>query len=338
MPVILEAILTAKRPLFIFGGGAKACSGPARDAMRALGAACFETNAGRGVAGSYALNYGSYLARPESQFVIEQADVVVLVGTELSHPDLIREDVGIRGRLIQVDIDPAGFVSECEWPVLSTASDFFDHLFGALEGHDPVAEWEVAKVRSAKVRWRAEVDAATPHVLPVAEALRDCLPDATMIYSDMTQFAYVSLESWPMDRPGYWHHPKGFGTLGYSLPAAIGGAMARPDLPTCCIIGDYGIQYTIAELGTAVEQGLSLPILLWDNGKLGAIEDSMIGAQIAPKAVTAHNPDFVALAKAYGAYAKRPTTLEALAADVTEAFKADRPTLIHMTPRLSDPQ
>ena len=337
-PNILKAILTAKRPLFIFGGGAQECSDPARDAMRALGAACFETNAGRGVAGSYALNYGSYLARPESQFVIEQADVVVLVGTELSHPDLLREDAGIRGRLIQVDIDPAGFLPECEWHVLSTASDFFDHLLGALDGHDPVADWDATKVRSAKARWRAEVDATTPHVLPVAEALRDCLPDATMIYSDMTQFAYVSLESWPMDRPGSWHHPNGFGTLGYSLPAAIGAAMARPDLPTCCIIGDYGIQYTVAELGTAVEQGLSLPILLWDNGKLGAIEDSMIGAQIAPKAVTAHNPDFVALAKAYGAYAKRPTTLAALASDVRDAFNADRPTLIHMTPCLSDPQ
>jgi acetolactate synthase-1/2/3 large subunit/5-guanidino-2-oxopentanoate decarboxylase len=338
IPAVVEAILTAKRPLFIFGGGAQDCADTARDALRALGAACFETNAGRGVAGSYALNYGSYLARPDSQAVIEQADVVVLVGTELSHPDLLREDPGFRGRVIQVDIDPGGFLPACEWPVLSTASDFFEQLRAALDGHDPVAAWDVAKTRTAKARWRAEVDAETPNILPVAEALRACLPDSTVIYSDMTQFAYASLESWPMDRPGFWHHPKGFGTLGYSLPAAIGGAMARPDLPTCCIIGDYGIQYTIAELGTAVEQGLSLPILLWDNGKLGAIEDSMIGAQIAPKSVTAHNPDFVALAKAYGAYATRPTTLTALAADVTEAFKADRPTLIHMTSRLSDTQ
>ena len=94
-----------------------------------------------------------------------------------------------------------------------------------------------------------------------------------------------------MDRPGHWHHPFGFGTLGYALPAAIGGAIARRGRPTLAIAGDYGFHYTMQELGVAVELGLSLPILLWDNGKLGAIESSMVGAQIAPNAVVARNPD-----------------------------------------------
>lgn len=335
MPAILETILAAKTPLFILGGGARECGYPARDALRALGAACFETQTGRGVIGPYALNYGSYLARPDSRAVIEQADVVILVGTELSHSDVLRDDPGIRGRLIQVDIDASGFLPECEWPVLSSAADFFDRLLCALDGHAPATEWEPAKVATAKARWRAEVDTEIPNVLPVADALRKSLPDVTVLYSDMTQFAYACLESWPMKRPGFWHHPAGFGTLGYSLPASIGGAVARPDLPTCCVIGDYGLQYTIAELGTAVELGLPLPILLWDNGKLGAIESSMIGAQIAPNAVVAHNPDFMALARAYGARAFRPASLADLTQQVNDAFKADRPTLIHMTPALA---
>jgi len=63
-----------------------------------------------------------------------------------------------------------------------------------------------------------------------------------------------------MARPGHWHHPYGFGTLGYALPAAIGGAVARPEHPTLCIIGDYGFQYTMMELATAVELQLPLPI------------------------------------------------------------------------------
>ncbi|PWG17198.1 thiamine pyrophosphate-binding protein [Salibaculum griseiflavum] len=335
MPAVIEAILGAKRPLFILGGGARGCGYQARDAVRALGAASFETYAGRGIVGAYALNYRSNMARPEAQGVLEQADVVVLVGSELSHSDLLRDDAGIRGRLIQVDIDPGAFLPDCEWPVLSRASDFFDVLLAALEGHEPATDWTPAEVKSAKARWRGQVDAETPHVLPVMDALRACLPDLTSIYSDMTQFAYVALECWPMERPGFWHHPSGFGTLGFSLPAAIGGAMARPGLPTLCIIGDYGIQYTIAELGTAVEQGLPLPILLWDNGKLGAIEDSMVAAQIAPNAVIQRNPDFLALARAYGAGAEEPDSLTALQEAVTEAFKADRPTLIRMTPGLA---
>ena len=338
MSGIIETILAAKAPLFILGGGARDCADPARDALGALGAACFETQAGRGVIGSYALNYGSYLARPDSGAVIEQADVVILVGTELSPSDVLREDIGIRGRLIQVDIDPSGFLPECEWPVLSSAGNFFDRLLSALDGHEAATEWDHTKIRTAKARWRAEVDAEIPNVLPLADALRTCLPELTVVYSDMTQFAYACLEGWPMERPGFWHHPAGFGTLGYSLPASIGGAVARPDLPTCCVIGDYGLQYTIAELGTAVELSLPLPILLWDNGKLGAIEHSMIGAQIAPNSVIAHNPDFVALARAYGAHAFRPESLADLARQVNEAFKADRPTLIHMTPALARSQ
>ena len=156
-----------------------------------------------------------------------------------------------------------------------------------------------------------------------------------MIYSDMTQFAYAAKEVWDMPRPGHWHHPYGFGTLGYALPAAIGGAVARRGKPTLAIAGDYGLQYTIQELGTAVELGLSLPILVWDNGKLGEIEDSMIRSQIAPNAVVARNPDFGALAKAYGAEARAPKTLHALQTDVLAAFDAAVPTLIHVTPSIA---
>lgn len=156
-----------------------------------------------------------------------------------------------------------------------------------------------------------------------------------MIYSDMTQFAYVSNEVWEMARPGHWHHPFGFGTLGYAMPAAIGGAMARRGKPTLAIAGDYGFQYTVQELGAAVEMKLPLPIILWDNGKLKEIEDSMVRAQIAPNSVIAHNPDFCALARAYGAGAEAPQSLKALQEAVVAAFKAERPTLIYVTPDLT---
>ena len=138
-----------------------------------------------------------------------------------------------------------------------------------------------------------------------------------------------------MDRPGRWHHPYGFGTLGYATPAAIGGAIARQGKPTMAIIGDYGFHYTCQELGVAVELGLPLPIILWDNGKLKEIEDSMIRAQIAPNAVVARNPDFCKLAEAFGAQAVAPKTLRALQAAVLDAFEADGPTLIYVTPEIS---
>ena len=152
-----------------------------------------------------------------------------------------------------------------------------------------------------------------------------------MIYSDMTTFAYAAKEIWDMPRPGHWHHPTGFGTLGYALPAAIGGAVARNGLPTLCIAGDYGFQYTLQELAVAVELGLPLPILLWDNGKLGEIEASMVAAQIAPNAVEVRNPDFTALASAYGAHSAKPQDLNTLQDAIIRALAADGPTVIHVS-------
>jgi acetolactate synthase-1/2/3 large subunit/5-guanidino-2-oxopentanoate decarboxylase len=302
--------------------------------LQKLGAAAFETYAGRGIAGRHALNFGSMLGRPDSAAVIGSADVVVLVGTELGQTDLWRDDAGLSGKVLQIDIDPSGFHPAADIAVVARARAFFDHLDRLLERHDAVAEWTEAEVRAARERWRQQVDAERPGILPVAEALRACLPESTMIFSDMTQFAYSAAEVWTSAHPGHWHHPSGFGTLGYALPAAIGGCMARPGLPTLAVAGDYGFQYTVQELGTAVELGLPLPILVWDNGKLKEIEDSMVRAQIAPNAVVTRNPDFCRLAEAYGAAATRPGSLDALQADVAAAFAADRPTLIHVTPEL----
>ena len=196
------------------------------------------------------------------------------------------------------------------------------------------SQWQVKSVAHQRGLWRAETEAERPGIIAIVEALRAVVPDDAMIYSDMTQFAYVANEIWPMTRAKHWHHPSGFGTLGYALPAAIGGAVARPGKPTLAIAGDYGFQYSLQELGTAVELGQPLPIILWDNGKLKEIEDSMRSAQIAPNAVIAKNPNFLELARAYGADASAPETLAQMQEAVTAAFKADRPKLIYLSPNI----
>ena len=96
--------------------------------------------------------------------------------------------------------------------------------------------------------------------------------------------------------------------------------------------GDYGVQYTIQELATAVELGLNLPIILWDNARLKEIEDYMVQNQIAPNAVVAKNPDFIALARAYGANASQPETPADLSKAIETALGATTPTLIRLTP------
>jgi 5-guanidino-2-oxopentanoate decarboxylase len=80
----------------------------------------------------------------------------------------------------------------------------------------------------------------------------------------------------------------------------------------------------------AVELELTLPIIIWDNGKLGEIEDSMVRAQIAPNAVVQKNPNFVKLGEAYGAATAAPQSLDEFKADVQTALQANGPTIIYV--------
>ncbi len=333
---VLSLLNLAQRPLFILGGGARA--GLWRQIMTQTGAACFQTYAGRGLIGSgYRLDFGSTLARPGSAEAIASADLVVAVGTELAEVDLWRADLGHSGTLVRVDIDPA-VLADAQRATVKLQCDgdsFAKALWAATEDTRPATGWRADEVAQARARWRAETDSERPGIVPVCDALRAAIPADTMIYSDMTQFAYTAKEVWPMDLPGHWHHPYGFGTLGYALPAAIGGAVARPGAPSMAIAGDYGFHYTMAELGVAVERGLSLPIILWDNAKLGEIEASMRRAQIAPNAVIARNPDFCALAEAFGAASAAPRSLDEMAEAVRGAFSAGCPTLIRLTPEIA---
>ncbi|MEX0318401.1 MAG: thiamine pyrophosphate-binding protein [Ruegeria sp.] len=330
---VLSLLNAAKRPLFILGGGAR--SNLWRQILSQVGGACFTTYAGRGLVGTgYALDFGATLARPGSAEIVASADLVVAVGTELAEVDMWRADLGHNAPLVRVDLD-AEVLGDAHRALVKLQADgesFARTLWAATDGVSPATGWSHEEVAEARTRWRAEVDAVRPGILPILDALRAAIPPETMIYSDMTQFAYVAKEVWEMSSPYHWHHPTGFGTLGYALPAGIGGAVARRGKPTAVIAGDYGFHYTMQELGVAVELGLPLPIILWDNGKLKEIEDSMVRSQIAPNAVIARNPDFCKLAEAFGAAAAAPSTLEELQHTVRGSFDASGPTLIHVTP------
>lgn len=330
----------AERPLFVFGGGAARAggsNGPVVSVLTKCRAASICTYAGRGVVPpDTPLFLGANLARPGSAALLGASDCVVVVGTDLAEVDLWRQTSGLRPGATYINIDPEDLARAHprDETLQYDALDALAALDAALI-HPPKSGWSQEIVSGFRDRFRAEVAAERPGIVPVADALRDCLPPGTMIYSDMTQFAYAAKEVWDMDRPGHWHHPTGFGTLGYALPAAIGGAVARPGKPTLAIAGDYGFQYTVQELATAVELGLSLPIILWDNDGLGEIADGMTAAQIAPNAVAARNPDFLALARAYGAKAAQPNSLAEMQDAVRSAFKAGMPTLIRLRPGIA---
>ncbi|MEM9716129.1 MAG: thiamine pyrophosphate-binding protein [Pseudomonadota bacterium] len=333
LETLAQALRAANHPMFIVGRGALGAN--VAGLAEQLSAAVFETYAGKAVVPFYyPLNYGSYLARSGSADEIAKSDVVVVLGSELSEVDLWRAELGADCNVFVVDIDPNAHPlrdrahmihSECD-PVVRA-------LLDALPAQ--VSDWSQREVAEARARFRAEVDAERPGIVPIVEALAEGLPKDLWLVSDMTQFAYVAKEVMPLGHAGQWLHPYGFGTLGYALPAAIGAKLAQPDAPILAIAGDYGFQYTMQELGTAAELGLSLPIMIWDNSELKEITASMAAAQMPPTETTAVNPDFLALGRAYGCEVAHPKTVSELIATIQAGFAADRPTLIRATPEMA---
>jgi 5-guanidino-2-oxopentanoate decarboxylase len=318
----------AKSPVIIVGGGALLAGVAIKKIADATGAAIFTTTAAKGVLpADHSTSWGYFLSNEFAPNLIRKSDCILALGTELSETDSWIPGFSIGSNLIRIDIDPSSLARPhlAEIAILADANEAAEAIAAHLNGSKPVTRLFRQPSEEGELRQ------ALSKVLAV---IRRCLPDDTIIASDMTQIAYAANDIFPVDHPRSWLHPVGFGTLGFALPAAIGAKLGRESRPVAVLVGDYGLQYTINELGAAVELQLPIPILLWNNNALGQIRDNMVEAGIQPNAVTLRNPDFQMLAKAYGCDAAKPANLTELALAIAAALKADGPTLIEMTPQM----
>ncbi len=337
---VAERIAQSARPLFIFGGGARGAPAAAQRVIERSGAAFFCTYAAKGIIGSHhVLGFGSALPRAESRAVLAEADLVVVVGSRLSETDLWREELGHRCEMVRVDLDLAALTDKhgAQVALLGDAVRFLEDLADALPAEGRPSGWDPERIRKRRSEFRASADLERPGIARVADALINAVGDETVIFSDMTQFAYVAKETARLDVPNRWFHPSGFGTLGFALPAAIGASVAPGHRNVVAVAGDYGFQFTLQELATAKDLGIGLPVLIWDNQALKEIEECMTAAQIEPIAVAAPGPDLELLARAYQAGYVRPSSLTEFRRELADGFYRDRPTVIHLTPAISVP-
>jgi 5-guanidino-2-oxopentanoate decarboxylase len=314
----------AKTPFIILGGGALAAGESALKIAVATGAVILTTTAGKGsVPADHSHVWGYKLGHPHVQEALQISDCILAVGTELSETDFWNGHLRLNAPMIRIDIDADALVR----PHAATLPILAD----ATTTTKSIADQFGSEVPCHATAPRSDDDDLRRTLTQVLGVIRDSLPEDTVIASDMTQIAYAANEIFPVSKPRTWLHPVGFGTLGFALPAAIGAKFGVGATPVAALVGDYGFQYTLNELGTAVEHKLPIPILLWNNTALGQIRDDMVNKGIQPNAVTLRNPDFQALARAYGARAAKPDSLISLSKAITESLKADGPTLIEMS-------
>ena len=328
-----EWLAAAGRPVILLGGGAV---GVERDVIvklaEALGAAVATTTAGKGIfPESHALSLGGTLSLEPTQRFLAAADIVLILGSELAETDWWADSMpDLSGKTIRVDIAPEQLSvnHEPDLPVCADVGAFIAAL-GDVENSLPGDRQRAAIAETRQQVAAAWGPLARKHIA-VLDVIRAGLPEDAFIATDMTQIAYTGNSAFRVDQPRCWLHPVGFGTLGYALPAAIGAKLAQPERAGVALAGDYGFQFTLPEIAVAVELGLPLPILLWNNDGLGQIQLGMVERGIPEVGVHARNPDFLALARAYGADAVRAESLTSLAGALEQALAADGPTLIEI--------
>ena len=121
------------------------------------------------------------------------------------------------------------------------------------------------------------------------------------------------------------------GSMGYGLPAAVAAKLEQPEKEVICLAGDGCFQMVMQEFGTAAQYGANVIVLVADNGMYGTIRmHQQKHYPKRPSGTQLVNPDFAAIAKAYGGYGALVKTNAEFETALAEARRADAPAIIHM--------
>jgi acetolactate synthase-1/2/3 large subunit len=307
-------LTTANRPLILAGGGAKRAEAALRKLAERLDAPVVLTTNARGLMHDHALCVPASPSLKPVRDLVGAADVVLAVGTEFGPTDYdMYADGGWRlpETLVRIDIDAEQL--DRHPAVVRIEADSGEALEGLLtfvsERARPAGTSDGAgRARTTRAAALGALDGLGGWLRPqlaVVEAIRDALPRA-LIVGDSTQPVYAANLCYDHDRPGGWFNAAtGYGALGYGPAAAIGAAIALPDATVVCLTGDGGFQFTLSELGAAVDAKADVLFVVWNNRGYREIEVSMREVGVEPVGVSPEPPDFLKIAEAYGMTGER---------------------------------
>ncbi|MDX2822781.1 thiamine pyrophosphate-binding protein [Streptomyces ipomoeae] len=321
----------AARPAIIAGGGVVRAdaSGKLRQLAERLSAPVVTTFGGKGAfPWTHPLSLRSWLEDRHTTDFLEDADVLLVVGSGLGELSSNYHTFKPRGRVIQIEADLGKL--ESNHPALGIHADARLALQALLETIEEPREDESApeRVREvlAKVRERIDGQQLTLEQ-GLLTSIRRALPPRAPSFWDMTILAYWAWSAFDARHPNTMHSAQGSGGLGYAFPAALGAAVADPTQPVLAVSGDGGALYSLAELATARQYDLDVTWLIVDDGGYGILREYMTDAFGEATGTELTRPDFVALAESFGVPGAR-TTPETLAEDLAKALAAPGPSVV----------
>ncbi|MEV8130861.1 thiamine pyrophosphate-binding protein [Pseudarthrobacter oxydans] len=335
---------SAERPAIIAGGGTR--RGRAEKSLLSIAeklrAPVICTPGGNGAfPWNHELSLQSWIEDRYMTDLLEDADVLVVIGSSLGEVTSNYFTFEPRGRIIQIDAEPR--VLESNRPGLGIRADAGQALAALDEALDAGAgrtmpTWhgkppeELVRESLAKVRARLESQDLSKELKFMAD-IREAVPADMQTFWDMTIAAYWGWSCWDA-REGQFHSAQGAGGLGFGFPAAIGAAVGletvgRPSgsARVLAVSGDGSSMYSISELATARQHNVPVTWLIVDDGGYGILREYMVGAFGKATATELARPDFVKLAEAFGVPAVKVAP-EGVGDALRAGFAADGPNVV----------
>ncbi|MFJ4692047.1 thiamine pyrophosphate-binding protein [Streptomyces sp. NPDC088766] len=330
--VAADLLSRAERPAIVAGGGVVRAdaSGKLRRLAERLDAPVVTTFGGKGAfPWTHPLSLQSWLEDRHTTDFLEDADVLLVIGSGLGELSSNYHTFTPRGRVIQIEADLGKL--EANHPALGIHADARLAIQALLETvperTDPTAPERVRTLLSRVAERLASQELALEQ--QVLASVREALPADSPSFWDMTILAYWAWSAFDPEGSNHMHSAQGAGGLGYAFPAALGAAAADPTRPVLAVSGDGGALYSIAELATAKQYDLNVTWLVVDDGGYGILREYMTDAYGPATATVTEltGPDFAALAASFGVPGVR-TSPEALAADLAKALASPGPSVV----------
>jgi acetolactate synthase I/II/III large subunit len=345
-----ELILQAQRPVVYAGGGI--LKARAAEALRELAELCdihvVTTLMARGAfpddhplcLGMPGM-HGNYTAVTSMQ----QSDLLIALGSRFD--DRVTGKVGgfaPDAKVIHVDIDPAelGKVRRPDVPIVGDCRLVIEELVVAVRDllERGVAFPDRSAWKQTLSGWQETYPLTYQQSEPgealkpqfVLERLRENTPDDTIVASGVGQHQMWTSQYWRFNHPYTWVNSGGLGTMGFSVPAAIGAKVGRPDRMVWAVDGDGCFQMTAQELVTATSERIPVKIAILNNAYLGMVrqwQEMFYDERYSEVYLSPDLPDYKLWAEAMGCVGMRVESPDEVDAAIQKANEIDdRPVVI----------
>ena len=331
-----DLLVRAEHPLILAGGGC-VTAGAGQELLaiaELLQAPVLLTGNGKGaVPEDHPLVLGNLSYDEALADLMSKSDALLAVGTRFSAMSTRGFSWPVPQRLVHIDIDP-GEIGR-NYP--AKVGIISDAKFGLAALHEALESW-APEPRPSRAAEAAEIRASVrpavmgegPWEMAALRVIRDALAPEDILVNDMTMLSYAAARYYPVLRPRTFMAPRGYGTLGFSYPAALGAQVGRPNRRVVSISGDGGFLFTGVELATAAQYQLPVVALIVNNQGYGVVKRNQMRRFGRSIDVDLHTPDYLNLAEAFGVAAERIPGVDALGGALERAFRERRPYIVEM--------